>query len=264
MKSCNAGSNSACPHGYNGCHQARKLLSHYRKCRESRARQRRQIRLRQQQVQEPQFCLLCTLLSRHDRSVSERVTRSRQNSFASTQPICMKVPVGDVSAEAQMLMSFKKQSNKNNGETTSSPSSKEIMPPPPPRPRAISIGSHIPPTLNNNYRRVAPLTRSADDDEAYNLLDLSRRPLRLRSESLDEGNRGSGKGPIDPTSEFDLRSSVNKGIKHRIRFEGDEVLPSEEPGELPLMRKRSVSCSILSPNFSKLGTCDTVMEDALG
>lgn len=262
MKSCNAGSNSSCPHGYNGCHQARKLLSHYRKCRESRARQRRQIRLRQQQLQEPQFCLLCTLLSRHDRSVTEQITRSRQKSLPLTQSTCPTVPVGDVSAEAQMLMSFRKQSSPNE-ESISSPSSQESMPPPPPRPRAISIGSHIPPTSNNFYRRVAPLTRAADNDEAYNLLNLSRKPCRLRAESFDERKRSSGDGPFDPTSEFELRTPVKKGIKHRIRLEGDEVLPSEEPGEQPWVRKRSVSCSILSPTLSKLGACDTVMEESL-
>ena len=262
MKSCNAGFNSTCPHGYNGCHQARKLLSHYRKCRELRARQRRQIRLRQQQVLEPQFCLLCTLLTRHDRNVTEQTKRSRQNSLSSAQSTRPAV-IGDVSAEAKMLMSFKKQTNSNE-EQNSPTSSQESMPPPPPRPRAISIGSHIPPTSTNSYRRVAPLTRSANEDEAYNLLNLSRKPVRLRAESLDERKGRCVTSSIDPTTEFDLCSPVKKGIKHRIRMEGDDILPSEDSGETLMMRQRSMSCSILTPTFSKAGTCDTIMEDTIG
>lgn len=262
MKSCNSGPNSACPHGYNGCQQARKLLSHIRKCRELRDRQRRQIRLRQQQVQGPQFCLLCTLLTRHDKNVTELIKRSRQNSFSSTQSTCPAV-VGDVSAEAKMLMSFKKQTNSNE-EQNSPPSSQECMPPPPPRPRAISIGSHIPPTSNNSYRRVAPLTRAAGKDEAYNLLNLSRKPVRLRAESLDERKGSNRTCPIDPTTEFDLRSPVKNSIKHRIRMEGDDILPSKDTGEQLMMRQRSMSCSILTPTFSKSGSCDTVMEDTIG
>ena len=260
MKSCNSGPNSPCPHGYNGCQQARKLLSHFRKCRELRARQRRLIRLRQQSVQGPQFCLLCTLLTRHDRNVTELTKRSRQNSFSYTQSTCPAV-IGDVSAEAKMLMSFKKQTNSNE-EQRSPSSSQECMPPPPPRPRAISIGSHIPPTSNNSYRRVAPLTRAVGKDEAYNLLNLSRKPVRLRAESLDE--RKGGSDSIDPTTEFDLRSPLKKSIKHRIRMEGDDILPSEDTGEQLMMRQRSVSCSILTPTFSQSGSCDTVMEDTVG
>ncbi|KAI2513668.1 hypothetical protein MHU86_808 [Fragilaria crotonensis] len=40
LKTCPSGNNScSCPSDYNGCHQSRKLLSHYQKCREVRAKQ---------------------------------------------------------------------------------------------------------------------------------------------------------------------------------------------------------------------------------
>lgn len=64
MKICAAGPGAACPTRHKGCNDARKLLTHYRKCREIRARQAGQYPKTQQHA-----CLVCTLVARHAKSM---------------------------------------------------------------------------------------------------------------------------------------------------------------------------------------------------
>jgi hypothetical protein len=84
LKTCPAGNNGfSCPSDYNGCHQSRKLLAHYQKCREVRAKQAGMGR-RTQTVHH--VCLVCSLVARHAKSVlegSSRKSNSKKQVIAS-------------------------------------------------------------------------------------------------------------------------------------------------------------------------------------
>jgi hypothetical protein len=91
-----------------GCTEARKLLTHYRRCREIRALKRTSYHSSSHASQHS--CLICSLLARHARNVLEST------------------------AAASTLASI-------GFTTTSCPLSSVSMPPPPPRPRTCSLGS---------------------------------------------------------------------------------------------------------------------------
>lgn len=67
LKTCSAGTDFSCPSNYHGCHEARKLLAHYRRCKGIRARQAGQIGGRRE-VSQPN-CLICTLVARQAKTV---------------------------------------------------------------------------------------------------------------------------------------------------------------------------------------------------
>eukprot|EP00559_Dactyliosolen_fragilissimus_P005005 CAMPEP_0184872370 /NCGR_PEP_ID=MMETSP0580-20130426/41255_1 /TAXON_ID=1118495 /ORGANISM="Dactyliosolen fragilissimus" /LENGTH=491 /DNA_ID=CAMNT_0027375165 /DNA_START=406 /DNA_END=1881 /DNA_ORIENTATION=+ len=77
LKTCPATNpDSKCLTGYHGCYQARKLLHHHQRCREIRARQRQS----RSNKHQPHFCLVCSLMARHARSVLEgtKITEEAQ------------------------------------------------------------------------------------------------------------------------------------------------------------------------------------------
>lgn len=84
LKTCPSGNNScSCPSDYNGCHQSRKLLSHYQKCREVRAKQ---AGMGRRTMTVHHVCLVCSLVARHAKSVlegSSRKPNSKKQAIAS-------------------------------------------------------------------------------------------------------------------------------------------------------------------------------------
>lgn len=161
----------ACPMSCPGCQQARKLLIHYRKCREIRIRQRKRNGP-QSNSQQTNFCLICTLLSRHDKGISEKSTCLRVTSpLPSTpqKPGRRKVR----SKSVQFDLNRERKSFHSPGG----------MPPPPPR---------------SALTRVVPLDTFSINVKGGN---------RPRGGSLDERRLNSDIRGHDPTVEMDLRAN---------------------------------------------------------
>ena len=143
IKRCPTGVGFECPERYNGCLQARKLLAHYRKCREIRSRQ---IGRGTRHQQHP--CLLCTLVARHVKNVLEggpspvavnEAALSRKASSKVHRAVsprhCTSTSNGSISPIQKFSISdlSKKGKSKSENELTRM-SSSELMPPPPRRP----------------------------------------------------------------------------------------------------------------------------------
>lgn len=201
---------SPCPEQFQGCTQARKLLNHYRRCRDIRALKRNSF----SSTHASHSCLICSLLARHARNVLEST------------------------AAASTLASIGLT-------TTTSPISSISMPPPPPRPRTCSLGS-IPqpqkPTLlgSTALAQNVPLPQNSFSfSSTNNFLGKSSqvrstinhiKPTpsygRPRATSLDERNSVFSSSKIkgqawnqspssrhrehDPTLEFGILEQVNK------------------------------------------------------
>ena len=213
-------------------------MNHYRQCRETRARRRRQ-----RIPQQTNVCLICTLLARHDKSISE-------SSLAITSPLPATPQKTRTNQTHSLASSFDKiyspQVNRRKGKARSKSvqfdlnreskicDSPAAMPPPPSRPRTSSIGS------------MSSIGSISCYDEHF----ASGRTYRPRAESLDERKMPSPTFDNDPTVEIELRSprpdeTIERKVKHQLPF-----------------RKRSMSCSII-PNDNEKDTkgCDTIMEE---
>ena len=70
LKTCSAVLLEPCPSQHPGCQDARKLLAHYRRCRDIRARQAQNPSTRSQQ----HVCLVCSLVARHAKFTLDRTT----------------------------------------------------------------------------------------------------------------------------------------------------------------------------------------------
>lgn len=69
LKTCSAGVVEPCPTGHKGCQDARKLLAHYRRCRDIRARQ---SNLPAPARAQHHVCLVCSLVARHAKFTLDR------------------------------------------------------------------------------------------------------------------------------------------------------------------------------------------------
>lgn len=234
IKTCPATSDFACPTSHNGCQQARKLLLHYRKCKELRIRQRRQKHT------SNNMCLICTLLARHDKSIS--------NSLCIPSP---KPPTPQKKRAEQshsLSSSFDKiyspQFNRRKARSKSvqfdlnREAKTADMPPPPPRPRTASVDSL--PTLHQTASILRALPFAGSNKDHY----------RPRAGSLDEKTRHTETYVNDPTVELELRSNKQSSNCAELK---------QVKRQLPF-RKRSVSCSVL-PHQSTSSACDTIMEE---
>lgn len=89
MRSCASSPGFGCPDGVRGCDDAKKLLAHYRRCREIRARRSVGKHLdRHGVVRKEHNCLVCTFLARHATTMldmalaitSDNITPNNSNS----------------------------------------------------------------------------------------------------------------------------------------------------------------------------------------
>mmetsp|Transcript_15695 Transcript_15695/g.19138 ORF Transcript_15695/g.19138 Transcript_15695/m.19138 type:complete len:334 (-) Transcript_15695:104-1105(-) len=201
-------SSACCPTKYQGCQDARKLLAHYRHCREKARQQRIQSRLKQSKpTKQTHFCLICTLLARHDKDVIEQIHSSR----------CYRVPTTTSASFPPSIEEKKTQSLYGNKTVKFDLNSEsQVMSMPPPPPRLASAGS------------ILPLLRNPK---------IPRRKVRPRAESMDERKSQFAKDdvPVDPTIELELKS------KSRSFDENNE-----KPTETLPFRKRSVSFNVFT------------------
>jgi hypothetical protein len=263
MKTCSAGPGASCPTHHKGCDDARKLIAHYRRCREIRARQTGQPAKVQQHV-----CLVCTLVARQAKGVLDR-TRS----ISPRKPNSKHV----ISAATPQLMRPRSTSpNRSSGKQPvplSEPSTAPMqMPPPPPRLPQLSNGMGAPKTY------VSPATQSQIQSMDYSIsstsspaydssmlgksLDTAGGFFRRRAESLDIRRSSTtmpehdmlpeqhGEPPeYDPTLERELKS-------------GEDI---EDSSQFTHRRRRSASCHVLSTTSAgSPGGCDTILEEPIG
>jgi len=227
--SCPAYPGHACPVLYDGCHQARKLIGHYRECRKRQHAQRNK--------EQKSQCLLCTLLGRHK---PMRIARDKvyQLNLETKPDVRSNL---DPSDGATLPVSS----------LTITRSLSEIMPPPPPRPRTDSLGSiHFPRCTRMS---LCPLNLSGNDEHKY-CENNNSSICRSRSGSLDDSKvrTKSSSINIDPTIELHLAHPS-------IRNEEGRSYGSSEC-DLPIRhgrRRRSMSCS----NMSSSNRCDTILEE---
>ncbi len=183
------------------------------------------------------MCLICTLLARHDKSIS--------NSLCIPSP---KPPTPQKKRTEQshgLSSSFDKiyspQVNRRKARSKSvqfdlnREAKTAGMPPPPPRPRTASVDSL--PTLHQTASILRALPFAGKDR------------IRPRAGSLDEKTRLSDTYENDPTVELELRSKPSNSCTELNYV--NRQLP---------FRKRSVSCSVL-PHQNSSVACDTIMEE---
>jgi len=159
VKECSAGTGDfQCPDNYHGCYPARKLLNHYRRCREIRIRQ---IRSRIGRKQS-HSCLVCSLTARYAKTVLENrnlsVSSTQCNDAPSPKPVHVSsvyyannFTLNQAESKYHAIVTTNKVPHRKSvrfENITSSPSltrssSRLSMPPPPPR-TATS------PALNDN------------------------------------------------------------------------------------------------------------------
>jgi len=238
IQSCTACAGHTCPISYVGCHQARKLIGHYRECRKKQHAQRKRGSKSQ--------CLLCTLLGRH-KPIKTRRDGICQASFERAESNiigkegvrtvveprgCTVVPVSPLAL-------------------TRTPSA-QIMPPPPPRPRTASLGSFK--LSQNSPMSMCSLTLSESVEKNF-CENINSAICRARSGSLD--NRS-----VDTkSSTFEIDPTVEAHLAHPMRRD-ENIISCESPATyLPTQhrfRQRSLSCT----NMSSGGGCDTVLEES--
>jgi hypothetical protein len=217
-------------------------MSHYRKCREARARQRRQGRLNKQ----TNACLICTLLARHDKTISEsslsiisplppipQKTQKRANQTHSLSTSFDKIYSPQVNRRKARSKSV--QFDLNRETKLDSPIA---MPPPPPRSRTLSVGS-----MNTS---MSCYDEHFASGRKYPF--SMKHANRPRSESMEERKMPSPSFNNDPTVELELERRFDESRETR-----------KSQRQLPL-RKRSVSCSLI-PDEKFTKGCDTIMEE---
>jgi len=280
----------ACPSNYNWCHQARKLLSHYQKCREIRAKQ---AGMGRRPKNQQHACLVCSLVARHARNVLE-------------------IPSRKTGGKKQVIASFTLAKDADIDSQDNHRESQFAMPPPPPRQRITKnrqpsnsdlsssdelVSYHSQPPRNRNqlmlFSEVAAaaapphigdpfdpsvLTENLDDKRspfltfaASALQDLRRASpgaedlveeskvhcrsvRRSRAESYDERalkQKPAQFEPVDPTIELDLKGEQDIGA---------EVVLG---GEKIVRRARSASLGILASACisHESNNCDTIVEE---
>jgi hypothetical protein len=276
MKTCTADPGVACPTSQKGCNDARKLITHYRRCREIRARQAGQHP--KHKVQQ-HLCLVCSLVARHAKGVLDRnqsVNPRKPNSkhvitpynLGSERKLAVQNPSGapqslrprstsPKSDRNRVLSSFTFSSNIEN------PTTPQKMPPPPPRfPGKVSEPVGIPQFSSTSRQdnqvgvtTVFPRQMVAPIEMLGKSLDSAGGFHRPRSESLDVRHTVTMSGMLPGEN----CRSPNLGLS-----EHDPQEPVET-NECPVQtRRRSASLSVLSTvaTMARAGF-DTIFEEPL-
>lgn len=79
-KTCSAKSVEPCPTHHKGCQDARKLLAHYRRCRDIRLRQSQNPNRKNKRQH---VCLVCSLVARHAKFTLDSCSRASKNGTSS-------------------------------------------------------------------------------------------------------------------------------------------------------------------------------------
>jgi hypothetical protein len=276
MKTCSAGPGASCPTQHKGCDDARKLLAHYRRCREIRARQTGQPAKAQQHV-----CLVCTLVARHakgvlDRtqSISPRKPNSKHVISAATPQLMRPRSTSPIRTSGKQAVASFTLSRDGKLVPLSEPSTAPMqMPPPPPRLPQLSKGMGTPKTYvspaiqsqiqSMDYSLSSTSSPAYDSSMLGKSLDTAGGFFRRRAESLDIRRSSAtmpehgifpeqhgGSPEYDPTLERELKSDEDIEDHH---------------SQFTHRRRRSASCHVLSTTSpGSPGGCDTILEEPIG
>lgn len=158
LKTCPAVNGSECPVHFNGCHQARKLLAHHKRCRELRAKQAGMRRGPQPQQQH--VCLVCSLVARHARNLLEGKSRAAWGPNTRKQAIA-SFTLKQTGPDSTLMV----PRGLNPGLS---------MPPPPPRPSTTRSSSTSPVPTFGHRRQMHPLdNRCSRPPQESQLLQFS-------------------------------------------------------------------------------------------
>lgn len=280
MKTCSAGPGVSCPTQHKGCDDARKLLAHYRRCREIRARQNGQTG--QPSKVKQHVCLVCTLVARHAKGMLDRTKAISPRKPNSKHVISALTPQLMGPRSNSPIRSSVKQAAASltlsvDGALLPLPGSSTTpmqMPPPPPRLPQISKGmgaskTYVSPAIQSQIQSMdysLPSTSSQADDSSMlgKSLDTAGGFFRRRAESLDIRGSSSfmpehgmlpeqhgGSPQHDSTSERDLKS--------------EEDIEDPPTSLFTHRRRRSASCHVLSTTSpGSPGGCDTILEEPIG
>mmetsp|Transcript_2037 Transcript_2037/g.3609 ORF Transcript_2037/g.3609 Transcript_2037/m.3609 type:complete len:293 (+) Transcript_2037:130-1008(+) len=274
---CTAGTGQECPLRVNGCFQSRKLLAHYQKCRDLRAKQAGMGRRAKSQQH---ICLVCSLVARQARSLLEGGRPTFPKKAGATRK--------------QVIASFTLNQNAVGGSVTVP----HNMPPPPPRisapipikqaPNASEAGKMVesPPSQNHLmlFSEVAaaaappPLVIAAEPEVLSKSLDSSRSTFLTFAANALHSLKST---PPPPTGRiraesFDERAVKVQRLHAKMRQEdcgNDPTVELELQREEPIQelaeprqaqrRGRSASLGVLASCCvaQKAGVCDTIAEE---
>jgi hypothetical protein len=231
---CSAGPGAACPTKHKGCDDARKLLAHYSRCRDIRARQAGQN-------QKQHVCLVCTLVARHAKSILDRSrSTSPRKPNLTKHSISPFHPNGDGKVSIQCATPGSQFFQPSPYLSDSSP---QMMPPPMPR------------VCDNTARRYIR-SDSLDSAMAHSQTSFAFRP---RAESLDVPHTHPPalfcKPSLHPYQHHD---SPDLGLEVEQRGESSPDMLCEPR---PNGRRRSASCTVFSTPSGTPLAFDTIVEE---
>lgn len=247
-KTCNSESSAVCPIAYKGCVDARKLLLHYRRCRDIRSRQAaNQVKTNQH------VCLVCSLVARNAKG---NFDRSRSTSPKSSKARKHLIPLKKLSSDQMSSpsrhslhqlrarpRSVSMPAEENDLSKSLLMSSPRMMPPPPPRfSSRRREGGELHSTVADSVNRALNVPSSdetiSSTKEAMlrNALNSSGSNFRPRSESLDTSHAHPEQQSMGDTEEL---AEAPKSVEFQ--------LPQ------PPRRRRSASCHVLTSKISSDG-----------
>ena len=242
LKTCPAGHDFPCPARYEGCLQARKLLKHYRACRNIRSRQVTSPPLKGNHV-----CLICSMVARHARSLldsniqsSKPVVAHKKSSNNSKCQIMSAKPsrVAAAPPERTVLKSFTLTADNKSAKF----SGDWDMPPPAPRPR---------------LSQSAPASPLGDCDrqELRGKSELQLKPMPL----LRKRSGSVGCDPERRAVSFAARPEFFDRRDNLVAVELGE--PNPDLSGSKNRRGRSASCHLITASTSPTETCGTIYEE---
>lgn len=252
-----------CPRNYKGCTDARKLLAHYRRCRDIRSRQASNQMKTQQHA-----CLVCSLVARNAKGSIDRSRSTSPKRGTSVHLIpSLKLSSDQITFQQHSTQHVRSRSH-SLGSTSTNLTNNGIqriprkMPPPPPRfssssqeEKVNSNGEFLSERSSFQKAMYCALNTTPSDNFALpadkkmveKSLNYSDNYFRPRAESLEIRQTLSAEDKIFPGY-----SPVN-----------NEVKDSDEFPVPPSRRRRSASCHVLSSSKSDPGF-HTIQEEPVG
>ena len=181
---CPAGPDFPCPSRCKGCNETRKLLAHYRRCKDLRTKQ---VGLgRRSQLQPDQgSCLVCSLVARYARGMLDRTSNIGTSSQVKSNIVASLLSSsldGKFNVERD-LVNFANQARITPIERTSSMT---LMPPPPPRYGSCPLAS----TSSLSNESFGCSMRSSLAADAAVMTNPSRASAEVYSWSSDPSSLG--------------------------------------------------------------------------
>jgi len=226
-----------CPTEHKGCADSRKLLNHYRRCRDIRSRQ-----VANRSGEPQHICLVCSLVVRHAKGSSERNRSSSPGPKSARGTSRHLIPTLNLSTDGKTDVNNRHRSPSTSPHrdayqvSTKASQVPMKMPPPPPK---FSFSNHFPGSEGICRSRSNP-----DEENRFTPIEVQLRQ-RPRAESLDLRRTVQN---LDDTSSFHGRAIADK---------------TEESEEQPAAhrRRRSVSCSVPLSSQAVGATFDPILEE---